>query len=121
MKMLQGTCHCGTVKFVVSKLPEYLTDCNCSICRRIGARWAHYPPEAVSIDAPDGATIGYVQGDKTLTTHTCKRCGCTTHWMPIDPAEHNRMAVNFRMCDPAEVGKLRVRHFDGADTWQFLD
>jgi len=25
------------------------------------------------------------------------------------------------MCDPDEVAKIRVRKFDGADTWEFMD
>ena len=121
MKLIHGSCHCGAVRFAVSRSPDFLTNCNCSICRRIGALWAHYPLDTVNIEAPDDATIAYVQGDATLTTHSCKTCGCTTHWLPIEPAEHNRMAVNFRMCDPAEIATLRVRQFDGADTWRFLD
>jgi len=25
------------------------------------------------------------------------------------------------MCDPRDVDDIKLRHFDGADTWQFLD
>ena len=119
--MVEGSCHCGNIRFTVSSRPDWLTDCNCSICRRIGALWAHFPLEDVAIEASPDATIEYVQGDKTLATHSCKTCGCTTHWLPVEPAESNRMAVNFRMCDPVDVADIRVRRFDGADTWQFLD
>ena len=121
MNPVTGSCHCGAVRFTVSHLPEQLTDCNCSLCRRTGALWGHFPLETVSIEAADDATIGYLQGDRTLVTHTCRTCGCTTHWLPVDPGEHNRMAVNFRMCDPELVATLRIRRFDGADTWQFID
>ena len=31
------------------------------------------------------------------------------------------MAVNLRLADPDVVAKVPVRHFDGADTWEFLD
>ena len=119
--MVEGSCHCGTITFTVTGIPEWLTDCNCSICRRIGALWAHFPLDAVTVDAPKDETIAYLQGDKTLVTHSCKNCGCTTHWLPVDPAEFNRMAVNFRMCDPAVTSGISIRRFDGADTWQFID
>ena len=33
----------------------------------------------------------------------------------------DRMGVNMRMMDPQIVNSIRVRHFDGADTWKFLD
>ncbi len=118
--MIKGSCHCGTVHFELSTHPQFLMDCNCSICRRIGALWGHVPIESVVVNAPADATISYVQGDKTLATHTCATCGCTTHWENrLTDGEH--MAVNFRMCDPETVSQFQIRRFDGADTWQFLD
>jgi hypothetical protein len=119
--MIKGTCHCGAVTFNTPRSPEWLTECNCSICRRIGAKWAHFDQQDVEISAPESGTIAYVQGDKTLVTHTCKTCGCTTHWLGIDPEAGGRMAVNFRMCEPGDIELIPVRHFDGADTWKFLD
>jgi hypothetical protein len=119
--MLEGSCHCGAITFSVPGKPEWLTECNCSICRRIGARWAHFERDEVELSAQPNATIAYVQGDKTLAVHTCKRCGCTPYWLGLDPEAGTRMALNFRMCDPDETLDIPVRHFDGADTWQFLD
>jgi hypothetical protein len=31
------------------------------------------------------------------------------------------MGVNFALVDPADRAGLRIRHLDGADTWQWLD
>jgi hypothetical protein len=31
------------------------------------------------------------------------------------------MAVNFRNFDPSDIETIRVRRFDGATTWKFLD
>ena len=118
--MYRGSCHCGAVQFELTEAPEKLVDCNCSICRRIGALWGHIPPASVKVTAPADGTIAYVQGDRTLATHTCKQCGCTTHWENLQP-DGVRMAVNFRMCDPEVIAEFRIRKFDGADTWQFLD
>jgi len=119
--MIKGSCHCGDVTFSVPRKPQWLTVCNCSICRRVGALWAHFPVEDVEISAAPESTIAYVQGDKTLAVHTCKQCGCTPYWENLNPEENSRMAVNFRMCDPGEIDNIKLRHFDGADTWQFLD
>jgi hypothetical protein len=69
----------------------------------------------------EDATIAYVHGDRTLAMHTCRTCGCTTHWIALDSDESSRMAVNFRMCDPDDISDIAVRQFDGADTWQYLD
>ena len=118
--MHHGNCHCGAVQFELSQSPVLLMECNCSICRRIGALWGHVPISAVTITTEPDSTIAYIQGDKMLPMHSCKSCGCTTHWESLtEEGEH--MAVNFRMCDPSELDKFTLRKFDGADTWQFLD
>jgi hypothetical protein len=31
------------------------------------------------------------------------------------------MAVNLRLADPKDIKDIPLRHFDGADTWTFLD
>ena len=118
--MIKGSCHCGNVRFTISEEPKWLTSCNCSICRRIGALWGHVDEENVSIQADDDATIRYVQGDKTLAICTCRQCGCTTHWESLQD-DYSRMSVNFRMCSEADIEKFTIRQFDGADTWTFID
>ena len=117
---LQGSCHCGAVRFEAAHLPTELRDCNCSLCRRTGAIWGYYAPSAVRVVHQEGALDGYVQGDRTLTTWRCRTCGCVTHWTAIDPALE-RMAVNARLLPPDILRAARIRRFDGADTWKFLD
>ncbi len=117
--MIETSCHCGAVR-IQAPDPEQLTSCNCSLCRRINGLWAYYPPAEVTVIAEEGATVAYVQGDRTLANHHCAACGCATHWSPLDPAS-NRMAVNMRLAPPEAIEGVRVRHFDGADTWTYLD
>lgn len=120
--MITGACHCGAVNWAYDAVPMHLTLCNCSMCRRIGGLWAYGTLSTVTVTAAEDATLAYVQGDKTLGTHTCRTCGCTTHWLSLsDNGPATRIAVNMRMADPAAWADIRVRHFDGADTWDFLD
>jgi hypothetical protein len=58
---------------------------------------------------------------KSLRFVRCSTCGCITHWEGIQPAEGGRMGVNARNFDPNMLGKVRIRFFDGASTWKFLD
>lgn len=118
-RLISGSCHCGNVTFELAKAPEKLVDCNCSICRRIGALWGHIEVEDVTIKP--GETTSYIHGDKLLAFHTCLQCGCTTHWENLGRNEHTHMAVNFRMCDPNVINEFEIRKFDGAKTWAFLD
>lgn len=119
--MIEGRCHCGTVGFSISEDPERLISCNCSICHRLGALWGHIPISAVNILADREQANSYVHGDRMLAFHSCKACGCTTHWESLDPKAHPNMAVNFRMCSMEDLSRFEVKRFDGADTWQLLD
>lgn len=119
--MIKGSCHCGAINFEYPGEPEWLTSCNCSICRRLGTLWAYAKAADVKLDAAVGSTIDYMHGDRTLVLHSCATCGCTTHWSSANGDATSRMAVNFRMCDPDDIEKFPVRHFDGAKSWSFLD
>lgn len=50
--MIQVACHCGAAALTVPSAPADVTECNCSICRRLGARWAYYNPLEVTLPAP---------------------------------------------------------------------
>lgn len=119
--MISATCHCGAIRIEVPAAPETVTCCNCSICRRLGALWGFYPLDAVAIASPDGGTDEYVWGEATRRFVRCARCGCTTHVLPVVPKPTSKVEVNARLFDAALLGQMRVRHFDGADTWKYID
>jgi len=119
--MLRGSCHCGAVQIEVPRRPRSLTECNCSLCRRYGTRWAYYQAPTVRVIAARGATDCYMWGDKMLRTVRCRHCGTVTHWQPLPHPKSGRMGVNARIFDPAELGPVRIRRKDGANTWKFLD
>ena len=115
--MIEATCHCGAVRIEVDDISEIVTECNCSMCHRIAGLWAYYPPSKVRHLA--GETVAYVQGDRTLETHHCPRCGCTTHWTSLDPSSQ-RTGVNTRMMPPHVLAGMRVKKLDGAGDWEVL-
>mgnify|MGYP003122211775 CR=1 FL=1 len=118
--MIAGSCHCGAVRWEAPDWPDWLTVCNCTYCRKAGALWGEVDPEAAELTArtPQQA---YVFGDKTLTIHRCAKCGIATHWTSRDPAEPRRMKINFTTARDPVPDTVRVRHFDGADSWEYLD
>ena len=119
--MTELSCHCGAVRLRLPHRPQTLTSCNCSLCRRIGALWGYYQHRnEVRIHADAGATVAYIQGDRTLEMHHCAVCGCVTHWQGV-PGKGDGVGVNFRLADPADIAGIRVRHLDGADSWKYLD
>lgn len=118
---IKASCHCGNVKFTLKQKPEWLLKCNCSICSKLGTTWSHALEKDIEITMAEDATLAYTHGDETLAFHTCKTCGCTTHWWGIKRGAGERMAVNLGLLDPKLLAEYRIRHFDGADSWKFLD
>ena len=117
---LKATCHCGKVSFTLSRSPVDLGSCNCSICRRLAGLWGYYTESEVELHFDENQTSTYVQGDKCLRIHTCRTCGCTTHWDGVEgygrgpEGEDPRMAVNCRLLEPDDVKVIKVREIDGA-------
>jgi len=81
VNILEGRCHCGSVKFKVSLSDGFNTirRCTCSFCRMRGA---------VAVSAGIGGIV-FVQGEDKLTSYRfntgaaqhffCSRCGIYTH------------------------------------------
>ena len=114
---IKGSCHCGAVHFTVNSDPQFLVECNCSVCRRYGTLWAHSRRSPNIEIHHNNQTSQYIWGDKEIAFHFCKACGCLTHWQSLTDSE---CAVNMRMCEPAERAQFPIRKFDGADSWKFL-
>ncbi|ACP25669.1 hypothetical protein NGR_c19050 [Sinorhizobium fredii NGR234] len=111
--MIEGHCHCRSVRITVPVRPETLGDCNCSLCSRLGTLWGYYAPSDVTVSDENKRLVGYVQGDKTLTAFHCGICGCTTHWSPIGRGSA-KMGVNLRMFDRSVWEDIPHRLIDGA-------
>ena len=110
--MIEAACHCGAVRFEIAVPPDILTECNCSICRRLGALWAYYERNQVKVLCAPGATTAYAWGDRCIEFHHCAQCGCTTHYESLGGL--TRRAVNARLMAPAIIQNTAVRQFDGA-------
>jgi hypothetical protein len=117
--MVEGSCHCGAVRFRLAEAPTEVTACNCSVCRRLGVLWAYVPTGAVEISADPG-TDTYVWGARTQAFHRCSVCGCTTHWAKFEPG-FDTVGVNARLLEPEVLAAARLRHLDGAVTDTYLD
>jgi hypothetical protein len=119
--MLTASCHCGAVRIEIDRRPSTLTQCNCSICRRYAALWIYRKRTTARVDCGPGATRPYLWNDKVIEFHHCTICGCLTHYESTDKRDNSRIAVNGRMLAPEDIAGARVRNFDGAHTWRYLD
>lgn len=119
--MISASCHCGAVQIEVPDLPQSLIDCNCSICRRNGALWALYQAGTVRVLGHPEHTSEYIWGAKTIRTVRCRHCGCVTHWEPLQVEPDGQFGVNIRNFEPSVLASARIRRFDGADSWAYID
>jgi hypothetical protein len=44
-----------------------------------------------------------------------------THWSNVEGHENPRTAINARLFDRKEAADIKIRKFDGADSWQFVE
>jgi hypothetical protein len=118
--MIEGSCHCGDVRWQFDGVPESATACNCTICRRYGVLWAYgYDDEEIHVS---GLTQVYIRGE-SLGFHFCPKCGCVAYWRALEPGTdgRRRIAVNLRLTnDPEAVADLPIEHFDGLNSFKDL-
>ena len=119
--MIEASCHCGKVKIRIPNSTETVTSCNCTICIRYGALWAYFEPKSVTVSCNKGALGSYRWGDKTIEFKHCKSCGCVTHYIPTECGKKDRMAVNFRLVPANILNSTKIRYFDAAETWTFIE
>jgi len=119
--MIRAACHCGAVRFEIARAPDWVLDCNCTLCRRYGALWAYYrgADQALLLSKPDReATDTYLWGDRSIASHHCRTCGCITH---IETAEGEPVifGVNARMMVGLDPAKVKLRQVDNGHTGFF--
>ena len=117
--MIEGACHCGAVTWEFDGVPEAVTACNCTVCRRYGALWAYdYENEGIRVA---GVTQAYARGSM-IGFHFCPTCGCVAYWrsLILEDGDRRRIAVNVRLTEPEQVADVPVDHFDGLDAFTAL-
>lgn len=111
---IEAKCHCGNIEIRATELPEHVTSCNCSICRRYAALWAYYKPEDVDIGFNVNESKFYIWGDREVEFHYCPECGCLTHYVTTPKCKDKIVAINMRMSDPVLISEIPVHKVDNA-------
>jgi hypothetical protein len=115
--MIIGTCHCGAVKVTLPEQPAWVSDCNCSICRRYGVLWSYFIAKSVKTESAPEALVRYAWGRKELSFVHCRSCGCVMWWERVTPDPEKKMGVNLRMFDPTVLAAAQVEKLNGAEDW----
>jgi len=117
--MIEGSCHCGAVRWSFEGVPDGATACNCTVCRRYGVLWAYdYEGEGIKVSGP---TQVYTPG-QSIGFHFCGTCGVLAYWRGLRLREdgRRRIAVNLRLAEPEAVAAVPIDHSDGLVTFKDL-
>lgn len=119
--MLKLRCLCGQIHIEINRSPDFINECNCTLCSKLGVRWAYFDPSDVSVA---GITTGYSREDKAdpaANIRFCPRCGSTTHFALTERAVakfgNGMMGVNMRLADQIALAGVELRYPDGR-AWQ---
>jgi len=115
MNVVQGSCHCGRIRFSVEALPKEVLACDCSICTKKG--FLHL--------IVTRAQFRLLSGNAGLSTYTfnthvaqhwfCATCGVHPFYVPrSDP---DKIDVNARCLEGVDLTTLTVTPFDGKN-WE---
>jgi hypothetical protein len=109
----RGSCHCGQVAFEVEGGLKKVSDCNCSMCSRMGSLHWFVPRDTLRLLTPASNLKSYFFGQKTINHLFCANCGIHAFGEGSDPAGNKMAAVNARCLEGVDVSALPVGHFDG--------
>jgi len=78
---LNGSCHCGTVKFTATLTEGFASArrCTCSICRMRGAVAVTSTPDQFQLTQGEGKLATYRFNTGVAEHHFCSVCGIYTH------------------------------------------
>ncbi|GAO38653.1 hypothetical protein SCH01S_17_00070 [Sphingomonas changbaiensis NBRC 104936] len=115
--MLNLSCLCGQIRITLQKRPDFIHECNCTLCSKTGARWGYFHPSEVSVE---GRASGYCRADKgepNANVQFCSNCGSTTHFVLTDKAVsrfgNSVMGVNMWLAEPQDLAGIELRYPDG--------
>ena len=118
-RMIKTSCLCGQIGLELTKRPEFIHECNCTLCSKTGARWAYFHPSEVTVH---GQTQGFSRADKgepNAEVQFCPTCGATSHFVLTEKAiaahGNTMMGVNMWLADAGDLAGIELRHPNGRD------
>jgi len=110
----QGSCHCGGIRFQATGELEQVMECNCSICRRKGAKLWFVPRAQFKLLSERNKLATYTFNTQRIQHHFCPTCGIAPFGEGTDPKGNEMAAINVRCLEGVDIDALPVQRFDGA-------
>ena len=113
--MIEAACHCGAVRFEIAEPPQWVLDCNCSVCRRSGYLHLIVPRERFRLLRGAGELAEYRFNTGAACHYFCRHCGIKSFYVPR--SHPDAISVHARCLEPGTLGEFDVQAFDGAN-WE---
>ncbi len=115
MRVYEGGCHCGAVRFRITTDLRRVSYCNCSICQKKGILHHLVPPDRFELLSGADALTTY-RFNTGAAKHTfCRHCGIHAFYVPrSDP---DMIDINVRCLDQVDLAALTLDYFDGRN-WE---
>ncbi|MEO5807749.1 GFA family protein [Devosia sp.] len=122
-----ATCHCGSTRIEVDRLPESATACTCTYCSKSGGLWGYYRPDEVRVVAAAEDRVYTASGFNLH--HFCAKCGTNTYgdspdWSTADIGGDGssmptarKIGLNVRLFDNIDIASFRIDTIDGRNLW----
>lgn len=115
---MTGKCLCGAVSVTIDTKPEFIHDCNCTLCRKSGGAWSYLTSSQVAIEGKTSFTMRDDKDEPAAQVHSCPSCFTTTHFdiSSTYKAAHgpvDMVGVNMRLFSPEALEGVPVRFPDG--------
>jgi hypothetical protein len=115
-----GSCHCGAVRFEVEVDTRAGSQCNCSVCTKVGATGGIVKPDAFKLLQGESELSAYEWGGKTAKRYFCKHCGITCFSRGDLPEVGGAyVSINFNALDDVELRDVSLTYWDGRhNNWE---
>lgn len=113
MTLLEGSCHCGTVRFRIDAIIDELTTCDCSLCVKRNALMAKVPEQALTILQGEAALTLYEWNTRIAKHYFCRHCGIYVFHRKRAMPDH--FGINVFCLNGFDVASVPVRAAAGAN------
>ncbi|WP_438862659.1 GFA family protein [Neptunicella sp.] len=110
---INGSCHCGNIKYQAEGEFGDLLSCNCSICSKRGALLWFIPRPQLTISTPEQDLQSYTFNTHKIKHYFCPKCGCAPFGIGSDGKGNEMAAINARCADDVDLSEFKINHFDG--------
>jgi hypothetical protein len=116
----QGSCHCGDNKFEVIVDATAGSQCNCTICTKLGVTGAIVKPDAFTLLTDRSKLASYSRHPEIANRYFCARCHILVYGAGDIPEVGGAfVSVPLNVLDDIDLLDVSLTHWDGRhDNWE---